>query len=125
MLYEYDLIVHVIKGLSLSTASLVVSVLLSSGAEAVWVLGAGVAVTALGEAHALDTLGASRAALAGVISAGVTVTAGREGGLALTILGTWHEVTGAQGGLISDHLAHVSAGTEAVWILSAGVAVAA
>jgi len=81
--------------------------LFSGGTEAVWVLGARVAVTAPGETHALDTLIAGRAALIRVISAGVTVTAWRERGLALTIL------------------AHVSAGTEAVGILSAGVAVAA
>ena len=64
-----------------------VSALFSGGTEAVWVLGAGVAVTAPGQTHALDTLIAGRAALIRVISAGVTVTPGRERGLALTILG--------------------------------------
>ena len=63
------------------------SALFSGGTEAVWVLGARVAVTAPGETHALDTLIAGRAALIRVISAGVTVTAWRERGLALTILG--------------------------------------
>ena len=64
---------------------------MSGGAEAVRVLGAGVAVAALGEADALDTLVTSGAALVRVISTGVTVAAGGEGGLALAILGTGYE----------------------------------
>lgn len=63
---------------------------MSSGTEAVRVLGIGVTVAALGEADALDTGVTRGAALARVISSRVTVTPGREGGLALTILGTTH-----------------------------------
>ena len=67
---------------------------------------------------------AGGAASTGVISPRVTVTAGGERGLTLTILRQW-EVTEDDRGGSWDHLAHVSAGTEAVGILGAGVAVAA
>ena len=104
-------------------SSIFLIALFSGGTEAVWVLCVGVTVTAPGETHALDTIIAGGAALTRVISPRVTVTAGGERGLTLTILRQW-EVTEEDRGSWG-HLAHVSAGTEAVGILGAGVTVAA